>query len=1234
MTRALPSNRRVPFAAGISFAIAILGNCLALTSAPADELQPFGAGRPAPDLRVSKPGAPSLDIGAFAADNKGQWTVEVPPAGKEGAFAVETIDGREALRIRADALTPAKSTVRILLPGDGAKNGDVWAKSRADSITFLCRSNKPAALTFHLLHRGKSAGTYNAKFSVAPGDWQKVTLPLEAFGLKAFDKTAGVGIRVASAEPGTEVWIADLGVAAPLYTNDSWRTQRVSTSLKGDWKFSIDAANQGVEKGWQAKDFDDSAWRSVATGKSWQEQGVPEAGWGWYRQRIFVPKEAEGQAMVLKLMDTQSDDDVWVNGTRVGGWHGEYKYLNQLQRIYTVPPSVLRYGEPNTVAVRVWGGNLSFIGAKSGMVNGNFVAEFDPYTVMIREADGKETPASLYDFSDAQRGKPFSLVFRFPAEIAKPGAKFHCQLTDFYQKPLGDFTVPLETKEKSVEAVIPVDAALAQKIYLRGRFKAALTIADPQGARLYAGVREFDRLSFARRDDEALPPLAEKREETPYGNLKLIDEIDCSTPLAEEIHPYLQSGFEKNQAKSTPGSDVDVKVSEILGKKARESEYGWFAYRIGRGKLKPRSTYLLRIEYPEDKPRYAPIEIQTGQNFADVGWENGIGPADPYAPWPLSKKWQWYDVIVPLDDETVGAGGTGTASAENGFWVYLMNKIKPNSYFSMYDGGPAVARMKLYEISAEEDSPKIALPEGLPQRLMMFDWERQPDHEPADLVRYAKLMGYNAISPVIMKWHTMYFGEPLDGFDSVNVDAQDYWTRSRDVAGDGQTAAPAVPGKPTIHQKYLEATKKFGVGYVPRFEFGGSNELPVEARAIGGDGEPAKPNRFHQWCSNLLNPATFTDLKRLMDNLIKPYVETNPQLLGALWRIRCDRMPISYGRADLEMFAKETGVKLPEGSDKEVAAWASAGEGRVAYDDWWLKKRAAFHKEVVDLFQTYRPGLRLYYYNWDPDKFSIGLNSLTTWAFLINVANAKDKGRAVYEQDRVDRAKLTGKDYVELMRTGNFAVGGKGFHRADYAMRPELYKDIKNMEIFAPANQRFYADDPIYMNYFETAEGVASSNVLLYDEVAARSINPKYEGNMITPAGAPFSMAYELMAYFQADARTLSYTVYTYGRGFADAHRRFAQAFLALPAIPGQVVEQDDKEVKLREYPSPNGTYIGVAYKGMENRKLTLAVSAAKSGAQLKNLVTGETVPMRNEGDKNVFEIESDPMSLHAFLLK
>ncbi|MEZ0297518.1 MAG: sugar-binding domain-containing protein, partial [Candidatus Methylacidiphilales bacterium] len=1130
----------------------------------------------------------------------------------------------------------------------------------ANFITFLCKSSAPVDMTCHLLQRGKTAGTFQTGFSIAGSasgqnsescDWQRVVLPVTQFGLKGFTSVAGLGFRLASApasgSPPAEVQIKDVKVGAMAYTDDSWKNHRLSISINGDWHFATDSGGEGMKQQWFAENFNDGAWKILKSGTSWQEQGVDHYGFGWYRQKLFVPKEFAGTPLTLNLTEIPSDDDVWVNGQRVGGFSGEYKYTNWIARAYTVPPSLIRYGEVNTIVLRIWGGDITFIGNKSGLNKGVLAAELDPYRTKMRaSAKDEAVAAELYDLSDAQQGKPLEIIFSFPAEIEKePGSvRLRYAITDDQGKEISSGSAPLEKgADNAVQAVAPINSQSAHKLYLAGRVRANLLMEDATGGPIYAGTRVLDRLSFAKRDNQPLPALAVTTEDTPYGKLTLIDEIDCSVPVTEDPHPYLQSGFDHSQLKMTPGSAVDVRVTEILGKKARESAYGWFAYRVGRGKMKPRGTYLLRIEYPEDKPRFAPVEIQTGQNYMDVGWKNGVGHDDVYDNWPLSNSWQWYDVIVPLDDNTTGTGGTGTASAENGFWLYFMNKQKPGQYYAMWEGGPAVARIKLYEIDAEKNAPVIHKPEGLPHRVLSFDWERQPDHEPADLVRYAKLMGYNAISPVIIKWAFANYSEPLNGYMTVAIDAHNYWAKKAYDPKSGQPAASPTPGNPSPHLKYLEATKKLGLDYIPRFEWGGSMDVPAEAWAQDGNGQPTRPNRFAQWCTNLLHPAAWQDLKKLMDNMIEPYVKDNPQLTGVLWRIRSNRLPVSYGAADIELFSKETSTPLPPGGEAQRAAWA-AGEMKAKYDTWWHSKRAQFHQKLAQLLQSYRPDMTLYYYNWDEDKFGLIQTDITAWAFVSNVVKPlPEGGRAAYEKERAGRKALTAQDYIEVMRTGNFGAASKGVNRADYGLRPELYRaaDMRGIQLFAPANYLCYADKPDYLNYFRTADGLAVSNVVSYDEIGARSINPKYEGNMITPGGPAFSMALELLSYFHGDARTLNYTVYTYGRGFAAAHRRFAQAFLALPAIPGAVADQPDADVKVRTYATPdNGgsTYLGVAYKGYTAKKLavkvTLPAESISQGAALRNLVTDQIVPAKISGGVVEFEVNSGPVELNAYLLK
>ncbi len=1013
--------------------------------------------------------------------------------------------------------------------------------------------------------------------------------------------------------------------------------------LGGTWKFAPEYPGERVDGAWSAPEFDDTAWRDLRAGEGWKQQGVEHAGFGWYRKWIEIPDDCRGIPLTLSFGEICYDDDVFFNGVRIGGLHGPYKYRNLIPRVYAVPDSLIRFGGRNVVAVRAWGMLGEGVeGDRFGLAGGPFEACFDPLQLLLRRTDrpGAEACApSLFDLSDAQRGMTFEVLQHFaPQWGTERGVTASYRLTDFYDTELlcGETSVR-QSKGDIPRIAIPVGRETARRIYLAGRFRVETRLFDRQRRLLAERVDTVDRLSFAARDASSLPDrYAGVVHETPYGRLRLVDEIDCTTDMAADPHPYMQSGFDPRQQYCTPGSPVEMNFPEILGRKARESGYGWFAYRIGRGRLKPHTCYLVRIEYPEDKPRYCPIEIQTGENYQNVAWKSGISDDNPYDNWPLSGKWCWFDTIVTLDDETAGTSGANGASSLHGFWIYVMNKYNPPAYFPLFKGGPAVARIRLYELG-EEHAPRIRYPEDAPGRTLMLDWERQPLADPCDVVAYGRQMGYNAVAPVVMKWAMMNYAEPIPGYESYNDDARGYWDKLVTPAGEMPRAA--VPGRKSIHARYLEATARVGMGYLPRIEYGGSELLPAAARAVDGEGNPAKPNRFAAWCGDLLHPATYDDFSRLLDSLIGRHAAQYPQLRGILWRIRSDRMPIAYGREDIARFAAETGICPPaNASDRELARWASQGPAADAYTDWWHAKRAEFQGRIARRLAGYRRDLKLWFYNWDNDKFSLGMHDFTGWDFLgpaVRMADeAPEKVLDMYRKNLEKRRAFTSADYLEMMRTGNLGVKSQG-SLPHHGLRPWLYRDIPGVALLAPVNALYTARDSVFLNYFRTAEGLAVSNPVVYDEACSRFINPKYEGNMAVPAGAPFSMALELLAWFHGDARTLTFTTYTYARGFAAAHRRFAQAFLALPALPGKILRTDDEDLRVRTYRTERATYVGVASKARECRRLQISIPRdelpGNGSVTLQDLVSGERRPARLDGDRLQFEIDSEPMQLHAF---
>lgn len=185
--------------------------CFVLLPGLACALAPFGADFKVPARQIKSVKVTPPENAFLRGDNATRWNTEFPLAGKEDkAFSIVNVGGEDVLQIDTDFCEPVRTTVRLPLPGDGPANGNVWTKNNASYVSFLCKSTKPAQLTFHLLHRGKSAGTYNTGFSAEPGAWRRVTLPVSAFKLKNFANTAGLGVRVASAEKGAVVSIKDI----------------------------------------------------------------------------------------------------------------------------------------------------------------------------------------------------------------------------------------------------------------------------------------------------------------------------------------------------------------------------------------------------------------------------------------------------------------------------------------------------------------------------------------------------------------------------------------------------------------------------------------------------------------------------------------------------------------------------------------------------------------------------------------------------------------------------------------------------------------------------------------------------------------------------------------------------------------------------------------------------------------------------------------------------------------
>jgi len=130
--------------------------------------------------------------------------------------------------------------------------------------------------------------------------------------------------------------------------------------LQPHWKFQT-----GDDLAWAKPGFDDSEWRELEAGVTWENQGLETYdGFGWYRQQVLVPeglkKEAEKRGGLVLYLGRIDDCDVsYWNGEPIGHtgeMPPEYASGYGEDRAYSIPVEKVLWGELNTIAVRVYDG--------------------------------------------------------------------------------------------------------------------------------------------------------------------------------------------------------------------------------------------------------------------------------------------------------------------------------------------------------------------------------------------------------------------------------------------------------------------------------------------------------------------------------------------------------------------------------------------------------------------------------------------------------------------------------------------------------------------------------------------------------------------------------------------------------------------------------------------------------------------------------------------------------------
>lgn len=171
-------------------------------------------------------------------------------------------------------------------------------------------------------------------------------------------------------------WLLVLPAGTALFA----QTLRPLMDLRGTWKFEL-----GDNPRWSDPAFDDRFWAEIKVPANWEDQGYPGYdGHAWYRISFLVPADWAGKKLYLELGFIDDVDEVYLNGQWIGfqgSFPPHYATAYAELRRYAIPASVLKPGQNNVVAVRVFDNEFG-----GGIIRGYVGIKEDPHVLAMAQS--------------------------------------------------------------------------------------------------------------------------------------------------------------------------------------------------------------------------------------------------------------------------------------------------------------------------------------------------------------------------------------------------------------------------------------------------------------------------------------------------------------------------------------------------------------------------------------------------------------------------------------------------------------------------------------------------------------------------------------------------------------------------------------------------------------------------------------------------------------------------------
>ena len=688
-----------------------------------------------------------------------------------------------------------------------------------------------------------------------------------------------------------------------------------------------------------------------------------------------------------------------------------------------------------------------------------------------------------------------------------------------------------------------------------------------------------------------------------YGDLTLVDSIDCATDAAHEFHQY---------------PDNASSVTTILGESCRtmphiEGSASYFSYRLGAGKgLVAGDMYLLVVEYPDDVPRTMTLlnramdsrnGFHTGRSIGDT-LNAHIIPQTHCESWdvPLAAEYKRIEQLMVLNENVYPHDSTDgkkfLKSATDGFDVIFQLFQKEDAPDS---AGAAIRSIRLYHVNNESAlSATINYPRDAPRRYVTIREEMADDtgrsfnadwHDwMRNNVRLMKTLGINCYSRDILEFgYNQYWDITCGGkYSGWFNGTTDYYSDEVDICSDaGIFLMP--------YYEYAGSRGPSGLGYseyrkcVPLFiNSNGSTHFNKFVQASNGASGANV---------DITDSAANEDFRKILESTIIRYKD-KANFVGAWIRNR-GSIPMSFSDNTLARFnsdTKRTGGdavtrqtfieatgKTTEGDAyREIVNLCKVSDIYGEYREWWYGKRADFLSDMQKYLATNGIDNAKVFYSGCIDEAGL-IGILGDWYNQYDdfvAANSENDWRALsgYSKTIKSIGWAAGDYQSNFLKRDEWTWWPLEYNHAAPMADPVTYQTRSNVAVAYPYNCIYTVVAPNEAPKYRNATGdlFFSRHYCLY-EGCGSDLNGYFTCEMDRADRA--CMLPELYAVAYQDPTTIGFLQGNQlARNFTIPFREFSENFLSLPAVKGTVLQGGkwDAMLTIRKYVVGDDQYYAV----------------------------------------------------------